>query len=142
MPSDTDQSEAGWRMVNEFASWLKWMVCIWGLWFIGREIWYSRARYSMQYQAPYGNVTKRNEPHDCDFMKAPIGNKECHFEIQVQKDLVTYDASSRKIVSYDNGVTWTTDTGAGIYETASSPVTPGSWKTVAVSLTWNKVEDE
>jgi hypothetical protein len=52
---------------------------------IGKPAWYSKLRYSIQYDVPYDQVSKDNEPHDCGFMTAPIGEKNCHYEIEATK---------------------------------------------------------
>ena len=40
--------------------------------------------YSVQYQVAYSNVTiPGHQPHDCDFLKAPIGDKLCSYQSEV-----------------------------------------------------------
>ena len=36
--------------------------------------------YTLRYNALNKYVVVDSKPHDCDWGKAPIGNKECHFE--------------------------------------------------------------
>jgi len=45
--------------------------------------WHSRTRYAVQYGVDTANVHIQDEPHDCDFLKAPIGDKPCHYEREV-----------------------------------------------------------
>jgi hypothetical protein len=40
-------------------------------------------RYSIQYHTDTDQVFYEGKPHDCDYDKAPFGNKECHFEKSV-----------------------------------------------------------
>jgi hypothetical protein len=42
-------------------------------------------RYSISYHVPYSNVTIEPEPQDCEFLRAPIGGKGCHYRRVVQK---------------------------------------------------------
>jgi len=42
-------------------------------------------RYAIQYHIPRTRVQVEDEPHECEFDKAPIGNKYCHYEKQVSK---------------------------------------------------------
>ena len=40
--------------------------------------------YSVQYQVAYSNVSMPGrQPHDCDFLKAPIGDKLCSYQREV-----------------------------------------------------------
>jgi hypothetical protein len=75
-------------------------VIYWG------DIWNSKWRYSLFRTADLNRITILKEPHDCDFMRAPIGSKGCHCEKSVT---VTKWATSTKgspIVSYDDGKNW------------------------------------
>jgi hypothetical protein len=36
--------------------------------------------YAMQYNTESQYVVMDSKPHDCEFFKAPIGNKYCHFD--------------------------------------------------------------
>ncbi len=75
------------------------------------DIWHSKIRYSIQYGVDYNQVTKEEKPHDCDWFKVPIGNKGCHYDIQVSTLLTRVDDSDPKIkyVSIDAGKTWSVD---------------------------------
>lgn len=41
--------------------------------------------YGLLNNVPAERVTVIPQPHDCDFSKAPIGDKECHYERVVSK---------------------------------------------------------
>lgn len=55
--------------------------------FFSPESWYQ-FRYSQEYNTDSSKVHVEPKPHDCDFDKAPFGNKECHFDkiVTVDKD--------------------------------------------------------
>ena len=36
--------------------------------------------YATQNSIPVGRVSVQPKPHDCEFMKAPLGDKNCHFD--------------------------------------------------------------
>ena len=54
-------------------------------------------QYSLQYGTDTNHVYIEPKPHDCDFDKAPRGDKECHFD-----RIVTTDNSGkdRKVTVY------------------------------------------
>ena len=39
--------------------------------------------YAFKYSVSPSQVDVEPKPHDCEFMKAPVGNKYCHFEKEV-----------------------------------------------------------
>jgi hypothetical protein len=40
----------------------------------------DKSRYSKEYSVPEDKVSVQPKPHDCDWGKAPLGSKYCHFE--------------------------------------------------------------
>jgi len=78
--------------------------------------WYSQFRYSIQYDVPMSQVIAAKEPHDCDFLKAPIGDKECSYDAVVTTTTTTVpptdgaltllNNAGEVIVSFDEGKTW------------------------------------
>jgi hypothetical protein len=36
--------------------------------------------YAMQNNIPVDRVSVQPKPHDCEFIKAPLGDKNCHFD--------------------------------------------------------------
>lgn len=42
--------------------------------------WTDRVWYSARYDVSFANVTVEKRPRDCDFLHAPVGNKECDYE--------------------------------------------------------------
>ena len=72
--------------------------------------WESKARYAAYYGVSAERVIVNNEPHGCDFMRAPLGVKPCHYEKTVDVTRVGSDTKTgRPIVSHDNGKTWAWD---------------------------------
>jgi hypothetical protein len=78
------------------------------LFFVVYHGWNSKLRYAFQYGANYDDVTKDQKPHDCDWLKAPIGDKECHYDMKVLVTEIrsTDQKTGRPIVSYDGGISW------------------------------------
>ena len=78
---------------------LLFVVPLFVLWF-----WfYPSSFYGFWYNADSDHVHIQAEPHDCDFLKAPLGFKECHYQRQVeaQKDSKT---GERNVYIYWNKV--------------------------------------
>jgi hypothetical protein len=98
-------------------------------WLAGEPIWHSKLRYSIQYGVRYSSVTKLKEPHKCDFLTAPIGNKNCHYEAEVSTVRTAISTEGKPIVSWDDGKTWTSDDNV--------PLTKSS-----VSVSWKKVDED
>jgi len=70
---------------------------------------HSKTRFAVQYGVDSGHVYKDKKPHDCDWFTAPLGDKNCHYDIESPKETVmtgTDKATGRAIVSYDEGKTW------------------------------------
>jgi len=70
------------------ASILWFLLFCWGAWVLLSDAWYSKARYSIQYRVDYNHVFVNDEPTDCNFMRAPLGTKDCHFERIVQTQYI------------------------------------------------------
>ena len=51
-----------------------------GILYLFDSVWHSKVRYSLQYDVPYSKITIEKEPHDCNFLAAPLGEKYCHYE--------------------------------------------------------------
>jgi len=110
-----------------------WVIVAW-LVFEGLDgLWHSKWRYSWSYSVDPAQVTMEKKPTDCDFLRAPLGEKECHYERQVSTvRVMTKELEFLRSVNYvssDDGKTWTVDT-------ASPPTQP------QVLISWEKVEDQ
>ena len=107
---------------------------------VGKDMWHSKFRYSIQYGVSYGKITKAKEPRDCDWLSAPLGDKDCHYEVRMSKVLKANDTHGKPIVSYDGGATWIAD---GESDRPVYPELPGgTTEVVSVFLNWERVEDE
>jgi hypothetical protein len=90
------------------------------IWFLLPNRWTDPIWYSSAYQINGNQVHYRPKPTDCDWSRAPLGDKECHFKKTVTAyntdgypvagdyaPLYNKDRDSGKpIVSYDEGKTW------------------------------------
>jgi hypothetical protein len=89
---------------------------IWGLvmiflvfpWF--GKVWYGKWRYAVQYSIDASKVQINSQPHDCDFLTAPLGEKNCHYERSVSTVRWATSTLGQPIISLDEGKTWTTFT--------------------------------
>jgi len=70
-------------------------------------IWNGKPMLSARYDVPVAQIRIEEEPHDCDFLRAPLGVKGCSYtrETSVVKTGVV-NATGQHIVTYDNGKTW------------------------------------
>jgi hypothetical protein len=71
------------------------------------DMWNSKLRYSLWYSVPYDQVTVQKKPTDCNFLHAPLGEKDCRYDSQVS--IVKVDNSNAwggQSISYDNGENW------------------------------------
>ena len=59
--------------------------------------------YAMQYNTDSENVLIDGKPHDCAFLKAPIGSKYCHFEkiVVTQKGDEVLHTKTRVLVTWN-----------------------------------------
>jgi hypothetical protein len=92
------------------------------------EAWHSKTKYAVQYGVSYTQVTKSKEPHDCDWLTAPVGDKNCHYDPQARTVRTATSTTGKPIVSYDDGKTWSPND-------SLPPAEP------AVYITWQKIED-
>ena len=80
----------------------------------------SKSIYALQYDFPFDSIFIENKrPYDCDYNTTPLGEKRCHYELEVlssykgRKKIITSDDGERIIhrltCSYDLGKTWKYD---------------------------------
>jgi hypothetical protein len=43
------------------------------------SVWLNKVSYAVQYSVDMDKVFMEPQPHDCDFIKAPLGMKYCHY---------------------------------------------------------------
>jgi hypothetical protein len=119
---------------------LVWLLAVAAaVWFGGRlwsDIWYSKLAYELYYEVDSGQLAIEKKPHDCDFLKAPIGEKECHYKRLVSTVEIGRSATTNvPVMSWDGGKTWSAyapDPGTPVPQTAT---------VTSVSVTWEKVEN-
>ena len=90
------------------------------VWIVLPDSWTDKIKYSVEYSVDASQVHRSDRPTDCDFMRAPLGNKDCHYK----KTVTAYNAAGypvagddapkyaknaygNTIISYDEGKTWT-----------------------------------
>jgi hypothetical protein len=112
----------------------------------------AKTRFAFQYGVNVSDIAKDDKPHDCDWLKAPIGDKECHYdaEAKVLKVRTALDQTTgRPIVSYDDDA-WSWDSSSGSYTpTLTDPPPPGQpspgpyvVKTRNIlSISWKRIEE-
>lgn len=77
--------------------------------------------------ASYEQMTVSARPHDCEWGSAPLGDKHCHYDAQVQTVRTTIATDGKTpLVSYDEGKTWSVN---------------GWGATPSISVSWVKVEE-
>lgn len=116
-------------------TWVSSVFWVWIAWsvfsFVQDSVWESKFRYAAYYNVRNEQITLVKKPHDCDFLKAPIGSKECHFDKVVAVTKVSKDIKTgRPVVSHDDGKTWDWD------DSTDTRSVPGIW------VSYTKVEDE
>jgi hypothetical protein len=84
-------------MMDEVWGWVFWLVVCGGLivWFFVLS---DSSKNAIWYGATYGVSTDKvrtfgNKPHDCDWGRAPLGTKGCHYEADVK----AYDAAGELV---------------------------------------------
>lgn len=95
------------------------------IWFVGALD--SKFRYQVQYSTNSEMVILGKEPADCDFFRAPLGEKDCHYEKAVLVTIYALDPQTgRPVVSYDERKSWQWNDG-------------GPKEGTRVYVTWHKV---
>jgi len=91
-----------------------------------------KIKYAMTNFVSYKDVSIEVRPIDCDFLRAPIGKKDCHYEKTISKVLWKRSPDGLPVVSYDRGETWT--------QMEPSPDSKVKIPSESVYVGWNKVE--
>ncbi|MGA9308181.1 MAG: hypothetical protein WBW31_22475 [Candidatus Sulfotelmatobacter sp.] len=69
------------RSLFSLAMWAVALMFLMGTGALGILYEYSPQQwYAMQNNIPVDRVSVQPRPHDCEFIKAPIGDKNCHFD--------------------------------------------------------------
>jgi hypothetical protein len=68
---------------NKAGGWVFIIVVVLGIfgigWWVDAE-WFLKWSYANHYKVTTEQVTVAKKPHDCDFMQAPMGSKNCHYK--------------------------------------------------------------
>jgi len=91
--------------------------------------------YAFRYNIPSERVEFQNKPHDCEWVKSPLGNKYCHYDKKVVTVRWATSTAGFPIVSYDKGKTWE------VFTPDSQDVVPKRSTVVAVNVSWDKVDE-
>jgi len=87
-----------------------WMVII-AVFIFWSDVWDSKLRYQLVYQVSSNKVTKEKKPSDCDFMTAPLGRKNCHYnKVVVKRMWGKSSTTGSPVESWDDGKSWQTFT--------------------------------
>lgn len=95
-----------------------------------------KVRYVAMYQVSASNVAIEEKPKLCDWGRAPIGDKGCHYEAVVHLTRWNTSTAGKPIVSYDNGKTWELVTSS-----EDIPVSARKLPSTFVVISWDKRED-
>jgi hypothetical protein len=74
------------------------------------EIWNSKFVLSARYDVPTSQITIAEEPLNCNFLRAPLGVKECWYRRRITVIKTGTNAAGEHFVSYDDGKTWSPNT--------------------------------
>jgi hypothetical protein len=115
------------------------LCCAWGgiafVDYLSRARWANKILYGVWYSVDSGQVIQPEDkpPTDCDFLRAPIGLKGCHYDkTATYEHIITRNDTNtnRPIVSYDEGKTWSWNDG-------DHPASPSK----VVYVHWQKIEE-
>jgi hypothetical protein len=95
-------------------------------WLFPASEWATKWRYTFETDLWDASVVIDKQPHDCEFLTAPIGKKNCHYERLVTTVRVRRLANGVCLVSYDEARTWTEA------KLSARPV---------VYVSWNKIDE-
>jgi hypothetical protein len=106
-----------------------------GVWLItsAENLWHAEWRYAQTYGVSSDKVQIAKEPHDCDFIAAPLGAKYCHYDRVVSTmRWGTSKSTGNAVASYDEGKTWSN------FTPDPGTVVPQYSTVEAVYVTWEK----
>src|SRR5437899_2068914 len=79
-----DSIEAAVKANHWDFRWVGWAALIWLALLVWiPDMWHSKTRYAWWYGVNTAQVTIEKKPKDCNFFHAPLGDKDCHYDIQV-----------------------------------------------------------
>ena len=71
------------------------------------NMWNSKSILAMRHSVPTGKVIIEEMPHDCDFLRAPLGVKGCSYIRETSVVKTGVNAAGQHVVTYDDGKMWT-----------------------------------
>lgn len=98
-------------------------------------------KYVVMYGAPVKDISIETKPTSCDWGRAPMGDKGCHYEKVVHVTRWDVSEEGKGIFSEDDGKTWKPYTFAGVEGVKLTPEAARKFKTSFVTITWEKKED-
>ena len=98
-------------------------------------LWHSKFRYAVQYDTKTDKVSIDKRPRDCDFLIAPLGDKNCHYEREVSTLWKKRSNTAIPTVSYDEGKTWSE------FTPAPNEYVPRYFTIKEVTVGWVKKDD-
>ena len=129
-------------------------VIVFGIAYFTNAIWANRIYYFFQVDADSGwdRVHIEKKPHDCEFMAAPFGETNCHYEkvVTIIK-WATRNGDGFPIRSFDDGQTWEVHIPGkcefdpsldcpNVYDPPNN-VAPKYISVTGITVGWKKVQD-
>jgi hypothetical protein len=104
------------------------------VWLFPDKEWAIKWRYSLEKDLNNAELSIQQRPHDCEFLTAPMGSKNCYYKMNVATTRVRLNATTGKQeLSYDEGRTW------------SQPdlkYWPAGWQfRPQITVSWDRVEE-
>lgn len=103
--------------------------------FYWSDAWHSKWRYAWSYGIDSSHVSMEKKPDGCDFLKAPIGKKDCHYKRVVSTVEASRSMTHAPIISFDGGKTWS------VYTPDSGATVPAYPTVINITVAWERVED-
>jgi hypothetical protein len=97
--------------------------------------WPTKLRYSVQYRVRVSQVTVAKQPHNCDWLAAPLGSKNCHYDAVVQVVQIVSAKTGQRGVLQDDGKTVAWDNGN------KPPAGTAAELHRELYVTWQEIED-
>jgi hypothetical protein len=126
----------GWgaRLLGDVQAFLVWLgLLVWFAviaWLFPPERWTNIAWYAAKYRASPARVTIADRPRGCDWLRAPLGDKGCHYAAMA----TAYNADGQVITDDDTWPQRTRDKSTG--------KVPPDTRPRHVWVVWHKVEDD
>ncbi len=87
-------------------SFLLWGTTGLAVWLWPDSKWLNELWYSFDRDLKDATVIMNPQPHDCEFLTAPLGSKHCYYKKNVATVRIRTNGSGLREVSTDEGITW------------------------------------